>query len=323
MRPMGMPGLGKALCLVLCLLGSATSCDEFSRVRDTIDDGTEFLRANSVVGVALEFEVEDDRIDITFPPRLGGKSQVATLRGELRLFVAARVFPSVGLQRLEITTIDEEIGDVFLPVDTDGDGTVDAEVAMRFNLRTAILDRDESTGLIDTETGEYQLTYVIRPDPADFTKFGIEDVGPIVVHEEGSIDPETGELTTFGSLLIERGYFAGTTISYSPKKGRERARRLVVRISAPAGNDCDQEFQTTAGGIIDGSCIFNPNSFGLEITYSSGEADAVPESAPISSNQWGGQRLRFRNIAGTWRISPDVDCEVLDDRLFIEVEYTP
>ena len=156
------------------------------------------------------FDVSDDEIIITFPTGLESR---ASLRGQLALLILGDEegqIPPDGQAPLLIIDIREDIFDVVVPLNGQ-------EVALgTFTLTRDMLDLDESGGEIDVVSGEYQLTYVIRPFHPRLQDIPL---GTIVVEEFGRIDFEEGTMDIFGSLTIEDGIFAGTIITYSPKHG--------------------------------------------------------------------------------------------------------
>jgi hypothetical protein len=177
--------------------------------------------AEERAGFFYEFQVSDSRISVAFPEHLGGDTQIATLKGELVLFIEEPP-PNATDARVWINGIREEISKLSFFLDVNSDEELELVEMGPFVLTTSMLDLPLCQGRIDLATGEYTLTYVIHPEHPVLQEIGIEDLGTIMVSERGVIDFDEGVLETHGSSSIDSGVFKGTEISYSTKSGKKR-----------------------------------------------------------------------------------------------------
>lgn len=272
--------------------------------------------------VVLDLGVTDDIIRITFPDRLGGETLTARLEGRLRLLIEAPAFPARGSASLRIVAAREVITGLRLPKDSRGYSESDS--VTEFVLESPILSKNESRGTIDLAGGEYELTYVIRPDPGMYRHLGIPEIGPIVVEERGRLfsNGEKVTLTTSGSLAIETGHFVGTKITYSPKGGTG-TKHPVYDILLQRRDDCSFAGNVGIAGAITGASLHNDNSFPAYIWHTN-DANGTRDG-PMPANSWGGgQAWNGRYVRGVWELMDTASgCGNPDDTASLQVEYSP
>jgi hypothetical protein len=276
--------------------------------------------AIAVEGRTYAFKVRDDEVNLTFPQgmqELGGSQQTARLEGRLELFIEDT--PSKGGEaRIWIADIEENVH---------GLNVFGIDV---FTLETSMLDHarfdvDNPMGSLNVETGEYTLTYVIKPRHAILSEHGFgDDLGTIVVREKGTIklNPDGGaSLRTDGSLTIEEGPFTGTGITYSPKGGNApRPTEVTLYIYLPptgcgtyAGNYSD-----TRRRRITGSGVFATVRYGdagTRISFRGITRDYI-------SNQWD-TSWNGMEVSGFWStllINRGIPCSSFPSSVSLNVK---
>ena len=180
-----------------------------------VETGPEPEETTVISGAIYNFSIAADSISIQLPERFGGETLTALLEGELSLFIED--FADQALARIWIVDLQEEItGEFVIPLE-DGRTANFGE----FTLSTEMIDDssngpDNPQGTIDTETGEFNLTYVINPSHPILYEMGVNDLGSIVINERGLIHFSNGEvqLQMAGSSSISSGYFSGTEVTY-------------------------------------------------------------------------------------------------------------